>query len=471
MTSADPTPASAAPGTTVPEVTPAPKPATASGAAATPSAAAVYDNDAIAPHARRGAHRGRARFSIRTFSSLRDPGYRWFFISLFSHFASMNMQMFIRGYLVFELTGSYAALGVMALANGVPQLGFSLFGGVIADRVAQKKYVVQLGQALAAVNAGVIGLLILGGSLRVEHLVIAALVQGVSNSLLMPSRQALTNEVVGGERLMNALALNNAAQNFARLMLPTAAGVLFALVNDGGGIGGAEYVYFLMTALYIVAMLAMARVPRSAPRPAIATPWRAVFRELAEGIDYIRRTPPVRRVLIVNFLVVMCSMPYFQMLPGFVSDVLDGGPSALGALMSVQGVGSLAGSLVIASLPPRNRGRLLLISALVLGVGLVLFSWSTWILVTAPILLIVGVGQAGRMSLSQVLVQTYTDDAHRGRVLSVYQIEMGLVQFGTFFVALLASVIGAQLAIGGTAIALLAIATYLLFVPSVRDME
>jgi MFS family permease len=282
----------------------------------------------------------------------------------------------------------------------------------------------------------------------------------------------MTNEVAGGERLMNALALNNAAQNFARLMLPTLAGVLFAAVNDGNGIGGAQYVYFLMTGLYIVAVLAMARVPRSAPRPTVATPWSAVFSELADGLVYIRQTPAVRRVLIVNFLVVMCSMPYFQMLPGFVSDVLKGGPSALGALMSVQGIGSLAGSLVIASLPGRNRGRLLLISSLVLGAGLLAFSWSTWIVVTAPILLIVGIGQAGRMSLSQVLVQTYSDDRHRGRVLSVYQIEMGLVQFGTFFVALLASVIGAQLAIGGTAVALLVIAAYLLlFAPSFRDMQ
>jgi len=435
------------------------------------SAAALSPPPAPLEPARRYGARGGGRLSIRTFTSLRDPAYRWFFLSLFSHFASMNMQMFIRGYLVFEMTGSYAALGVMSLANGVPQMGLSLFGGVIADRVAQKKYVVQLGQAIAAVNAGVIGVLIVSGVLRVEHLVIAALVQGISNSLVMPARQALTNEVVGAERLMNALALNNTAQNFARLMLPTLAGALFAAVNSGAGIDGAEYVYFLMTSLYVLAVFAMSRVPRTTT-PVISTPLSAVFSQLADGVGYIRRTPAVRRVLIVNFLIVMCSMPYFQLLPGFVSEVLKAGPSGLGILMSVQGVGSLFGSLVIASLPSRHRGRLLLFASLVLGVGLVGFSVSTWFWVTGAILIVVGIGQAGRMSLSQVLVQSYTDDAHRGRVLSVYQIEMGLVQFGTFFVALIANAIGAPVAIGLTAVSLIGIATYLfLFVPSFRDME
>src|SRR5690606_24099510 len=168
----------------------------------------------------------------------------------------------------------------------------------------------------------------------------------------------------------------------------------------------------------------------------------------------------------------MGSMPYFMLLPGFAREVLDAGPSGLGLLMSIQGIGSLVGSLVIASLPNKRRGLILLGSAFGLGCSLVLFAWSESFMLTAIIMSAVGLGQAGRMSLSQVLVQTYTADEYRGRVLSIYMMEMSLVQFGTFLVALIANVVGPQLAIGGTAVGLVSLSVYLfLFVPKFRYLD
>ncbi|MDA0270370.1 MAG: MFS transporter [Chloroflexi bacterium] len=418
-----------------------------------------------------GGRPPRAKFSISTFRSLSDPNYRWFFISLLGHFASMNTQMFIRGYLVFQMTGSYAMLGIISLANAIPGLLFSLVGGVIADNVKSKKLVVQLAQASNVINVSVIAGLIVMGQLAVWHLVAAAVVQGAVMSLMMPSRQILTSDVVGFDRLMNALALNNAAMNVTRLGMPALAGGLFALVNPGTGINGAEWIYGMMAVTYLISFLAMFPVKVPASKPRSRRTLSTSLSDLGMGFSYIRRDKTVLMLLCVNLVVVMGSMPYMQLLPGFVDEVLDAKAGGLGVLMSIQGIGSLVGSLVIASMPSRNRGRMLMLSSLLLAAALMAFSASSWFWVTAVVLVVVGVGQAGRMSLSQVLVQTYSEDEYRGRVQSIYMMEMSIVNFGTFLVGLLANSIGPQWAIGGTsAVMLVFVIAIWFFVPKMKEL-
>ena len=130
------------------------------------------------------------RVGLRTFEALNDPNFRWFFAAQLGSFAAMNIQMFIRGWLVFELTGSFAALGVMSLANGAVGFFLAPAGGVLADRVRQKKHVVQICQMVAVLLALAVGVIIARDSLQFYHLVVAALVQGASMSTMMPSRQA-----------------------------------------------------------------------------------------------------------------------------------------------------------------------------------------------------------------------------------------------------------------------------------------
>ncbi|MBT5772775.1 MAG: MFS transporter [Dehalococcoidia bacterium] len=398
----------------------------------------------------------------RTFDSLRDPNFRWFLASMFGHFAAMNTQMFIRGYMVFQLTGSYAYLASIGVAQGVPMLLFALFGGVLADAVPQKKYVVQIGQALNAVNAFVVAFWILTDMIAVEHLLAAAFIQGVINALQMPSRQALTPEVVGMARLTNALGLSTAGMNFNRLVMPGLAGWGLAAINPEEGIGGTEYVYLAMGTAYILAVLAMFRVPTSPAPVDQRRTVRGALEDLIDGFRYMQRTPTVKLLLLSNLLIVTASMPYFMLLAGFVDEVLGASKAQLGFLISIQGVGSLAGSLFIASMAARGRGKMMLLSSLLLGVALIFFAASTNYWLTAGILVIVGLGQSGRMSLGNVLVQSYSEDAYRGRVMSIYMMEFGVTLIGTFFVGMLAAWIGVQWAIGGTAVWLVALVLYLM---------
>ncbi len=169
---------------------------------------------------------------------------------------------------------------------------------------------------------------------------------------------------------------------------------------------------------------------------------------------------------------VLFSMPYFMLLPGFAKTVLEAGPERLGVMTSVSGVGALVGSLVIASLPARRRGLVLVLSSLWLGLALIGFALSTSYWLSVGMLALVGLGQAGRMSLSNVLVQTYVDDEFRGRVMSIYMMEFSLMSVSIYFVGLIADAIGPLIALAGLAAALVALALVLLtLVPSYRDLD
>ncbi len=383
----------------------------------------------------------------------------------------MNTQMFIAGYLVFELTGSFAYLGAIAIAQGLPMLFLAPIGGVLADAVRQKKYVVQVGQLLNGLNTLLVAFWILSGLIVVEHLVFAAVIQGLVSALQMPSRQALTPEVVGLERLTNALALSTAGMNFNRLVMPGLAGWGLAAINPNEGIGGSEYVYLAMGGLFIAAVFFMFRVPTQPIPAARSRTAGAAIADLRDGFAYVQRTPAVKILLVTNLLIVSASMPYFMLLPGFVENVLGASKGELGFLISVQGVGSLTGSLLIASMPARGRGRMMLYSSLLLGVALICFAASTHFWLTSAVLIVVGLGQAGRMSLSNVLVQSYSAAEYRGRVMSVYMMEFGLTMIGTFVVGLLAAWIGPQWAIGGTAAWLVVMVGYLLLRTDLPNLD
>ncbi len=437
------------------------------------------------PQAGEPPQRGR-KISLRTFDSFNVVGYRWFVLAMLGQMASMNMQMLVRGFLVFELTGSFAALGTMSLGNAIPGLMFALFGGVIADRL-QKKAVLQVGQLVNAMNAVVVGMLLLFGMLRFEHLLVSAVVQGTVMALMMPSRQSMIPEIVGPQRLMNAVALNTAGMNLMRLTVPALGGIMLAAAD-------AFYVYFLMTGLYLFAVITLTKVPSRRPpeRSAAAAPAGAAvpagggrmgmrggrgrgagsFKDVVDGVVYIAHNRTVLTLLVANFFIVLTSMPYMMMLPGFVKEVLDGGAAKLGLLISITGIGSLAGSLVIASMPPKHRGKILLLGSGLLGVALIGFSLSNVFWLTAIIMVFIGLGQTTRMSLSNVLLQAYVEDEYRGRVMSIYMMEFSLMQFGVFAVGILASAIGIQYALTFTSVLLLVFIAYAwLFIPRLRELD
>ena len=398
---------------------------------------------------------------LRTFESFKNPQFRLYWFAMMGQMGAMNMQMMARTWYSYELSGSATMLGLMALALALPMLLFSLYGGIIADR-AQKRYVLLIGQAASGALALGVAVSITIGAITIGHLIVAGVLQGTIMGLMMPSRQAIIPEIVGASGLMNAVSLNAAGMNINRLLAPGVAGFLIAGI-------GIEGVYYGMAGLYLVAV---GFIIALRPTHNMSVHSESAWEDMKEGVRYIRGNTIVIGLLLVTLLMVLLSVPFQFLLPIFTEDILDVGPQGLGVLFSVSGMGALIGSLVIASLGNRNRGRLFLLSGLVLSVALIGFSISTWYPLSLLIIIPIGLGNAGRMTLSNTLVQTYTDDEHRGRVMSFYMMEFGLMSFSTFGVSIVSEFIGIQWAIGGTAGILLVITLYYLaFVPGMRRLQ
>ncbi|MFP3907492.1 MAG: MFS transporter, partial [Acidimicrobiales bacterium] len=411
-----------------------------------------------------GSVRRRRFVELRTFDSLKIPIFRDFFLSMLGHMASQNMQMVVRSYLAYLLTGSYAAVGTVAIASAMPGIALAMVGGAIADRVARRKIVVQTGQFVNALNAMAVGLLLFTDALTFQLLLVTAVVQGTSMALMMPSRQALLPSLVPGPQLMNAVALNAAGMNTMRLLAPALGGFIFESV-------GAAWVYFLMSGLYLFASLFLLRVPETSRETTAAGSVkgevRAGLRNIRGGLAYILHSPIIGPLMGINVLVVITAMPYMFLLGGYVQDVLDAGADSQGLLLSISGFGSLVGSLVIASLRPHRRGTIFLVGSAFQGLMLFLaFTISTHMWIIAGFFLLMGLGQAARQSLSNVLVQSYVEEEYRGRVMSVYMLQFNLAQLGAFLTGVLAAFVGPRVALGGTSLALVLLALgTLAFVP------
>jgi MFS transporter, DHA1 family, staphyloferrin A biosynthesis exporter len=165
-------------------------------------------------------------------------------------------------------------------------------------------------------------------------------------------------------------------------------------------------------------------------------------------------------------------MPYVTIMPIFTEDVFKVGATGLGILMSISGIGAIVGSLVLASLPNKKRGLMLLLSSIAMGLILAAFSFSgSWPL-SLVLIGLVGMAHAARMSLSVTMLQYYAPVAYRGRVMSIFMMEIGLMSFGTFSVGLLTEAVGVQWALGSFSIALMILSCLaLIFLPRIRNLD
>ena len=426
-----------------------------------------YGGTGMRPGMDRGSGIERDSLRKRTFSSFKNPIYRLYYGGLLCQQFPMNMQIMARSLLVYRLTGSAAILGIMSLANAIPMLFLSLFGGVIADRI-QKKYVIIAGQVGSAVVSLGVALALTLGYLSVERtgswwiLVAASILQGSILGLTMPSRQAILREIVSVGQLMNAVSLTTMGMNALRLFAPALTGFLIDKLDF-------EAVYYVMTASYLVAVVFIAFMPATST---ITTRSSSALTDIKEGIKYLRHETTLLLVLAFTLFAVLLSMPYFILLPIFADDILKVGASGMGWLMSVAGIGAIIGSTTLASLPNKKRGLMLLVSGVILGLALTGFSFSSSYYLSLGWMVVVGLGQTGRMTLGNTVLQYYVKDEYRGRVMSIYLMQFGLSSFGAFAAGLLTEALGVQWAVGGFAMVLvfLSIMT-LFFVTRIRKLD
>jgi MFS family permease len=209
-----------------------------------------------------------------------------------------------------------------------------------------------------------------------------------------------------------------------------------------------------MTGLYLMAVVLTSFIRTDRMTNVVRNHTSGALGDIKEGLKYIWKDATILTVLLLTLVIIVLSMPYQMMMPIFADDILKVGATGMGLLMSVSGIGAMAGSLVVASLPNRKRGVILLLSSLILALGLTAFAFSRSMALSLGIMIFVGLGQAGRQTLGSTLLQSYSEEAYLGRVMSINMMDMGISNLGTFMAGILADTVGAPMAIGGFAIVL-----------------
>jgi MFS family permease len=364
------------------------------------------------------------------------------------------MQSVAQAWLVLELTGSPLALGVVNALQFTPIMVLSFPAGAVADRFAKRPLIVTT-QAIMMISALVLAGLAWTGHVQYWHVLVLAVATGMANALDMPTRQAFVIELVGRDDLMNAIALNSAVVNGARMVGPAVGGILIAHY-------GVAIAFFLNGVTYapvIVALLAMAA--RGAPRPA-----RGSLRgEIADGLRYAAGEPRIRLCLGLLLVVSVFALNHNVVVPLLAREALGAEVRGFGFLMSALGLGALLGA---AGLAQFGRGRPPLAQIVVAGTltctAVLALSAVTHFWMAAGLLFVAGVGQIVFLSSSNTTLQVTTPDELRGRVMALYSLAFaGVTPIGAFLVGSVAEVLGARAACAvGGGLGLLAMLTLML---------
>lgn len=371
--------------------------------------------------------------------ALRHRNYRLYFFGMLISFTGTWMQSVAQGWLIYRLTGSAWLLGLAGFASQVPVFLLAPLGGVMADRHSRHRIII-ITQIVAMLQAFALAVMTMDGVITVNAVFALAVLLGIVNAFDLPARQSFMAELVDREDLMNAIALNSSMIQGSRVVGPALAGLLVGWLGEGPCflINGISY-FAVLAGLFAI------RVSRERTDVSDET----ALSHLREGFDYVRHTRPVRALLLLVAFVSIFGLPYIVLMPIFASEVLSGGPRALGVLLGAGGTGALAGALTLAA---RRRvqglGRVVTFSVAVLGSSLILFALSRNLIVSTVLLVPVGFSLLLQMAASNTLVQTMVADRMRGRLMSFYAMSlMGMAPFGSLLAGAVASRFGAPVTV------------------------
>lgn len=365
----------------------------------------VYVRDSINVHQVRNVLR-------RQFSSLSIYNYRVYFFGQMTSLVGTWMQTTAQAWLVLKLTGSPFALGTVTTLQFLPITVFSLFGGVIADRLPKRR-MLMITQALAMTQALILGILVATGAVQLWHIYLLALSLGAVNAFDGPVRQSFVVELVGRDQLVNAVALNSSIFNVARILGPAVAGIAIGLV-------GISAAFFVNTASFVGvlgAYLAMhpAEFTAAQRRKAAGN----VLHQVGEGLRYSWKTPPVLFLFLLLSFVGTFGYNFTVVIPLVAEFVLKVGPERFGLLTSAMGLGALISALLLAALGQASS-KILLFAASAFAAVFAGVALSEVFALTMVLLVFLGVASVAFSTTINTTLQLIVPDELRGRVMSIF---------------------------------------------------
>ena len=365
------------------------------------------------------------------------------------------MQIVAQGWLVYRLSHSAFLLALDQFLGGLPIFLFSLIGGVIADRVERRK--ILLGsQYVQMATAALLTILVATGIVHVWHILCLSFVSGFAQAFGGPAYQALIPTLVEKEDMPNAIALNSIQFNVAVMVGPALAGQTLARLGEKWCFG--------LNALSFLAPIISLSLISARFLPVKTTP--TMFASLKQGIQFARKQNSMEALIVLAFCMTALSMPMRTYIPVFVKDIFHRGPETYGNLLALMGMGSIFGSLAIATAGNMQRkGRVALLALALLGAGITGFALSQSLPLSETFLVVVGASMMAVFATVNSLVQLITTNEMRGRVMSVYNFAFrGGMPMGNILSGWLVPVFTAPVVLCFNGLLLVLVAMYFFFI-------
>ena len=391
---------------------------------------------------------------LQVFTALRRPGFRRFWIGMVASVMGFQIMMVAQGWLVFDLTGSELYLGYVGLAAGLPAIVLNLIGGVVADKVDQRKLLI-ITQSLSSLIMLALATLVLSDLVEIWHVMVTSFLIGSVQAFDGPTRQALFPRLIEREDMMNAVALNSMVWQGTRVIGPAIGGIIISTRLGASPGFYAAFVGFLLMAI-MVSTLRLA--------PAARSQGSSVLRDMGQGLSFVRSNRIFTFLIGMTFFNSVFGMSYIFMFPVFASETFDSPTTGLGFLNAATGLGALLGTLVTASLGNfRRKGLLLLGGAVLFGVFLIAFAATSQTYSYLPLALglvfFAGVSTSIYMITVMSTLQLLVPNELRGRVMGIYGMTWSLLPLGAMQAGAIAEYTSAAFAVGvgGAAVILFAL--------------
>ncbi len=396
-----------------------------------------------------------------TFAALKHYNYRlWFFGQMISLMGTW-MQSTAQGYLVYQLTGSPAYLGLVGFVSGLPSILFMLFGGVAADRISRRNLMV-ITQSAMMVLAFILAVLTFANVVKPWHIIILAFLLGVTNAFDAPARNAFVLELVPREDMTNAIAMNATMFNIGTVVGPSIAGLTYAAFGPAWcfTINGISFIA-VIAALLLMHIKTIEQVVRRSN----------VLAEAGEGLRYVFSHRLTLTLTASIGLVSIFGMGMLTLLPAWATDILHGDVTTNGWLVTARGVGSLISALLVAYIGSRrSRGMFWTIGSFLMPIALFVFAFLRWLPLSLLAMVVVGGGFILMSNNSNALIQSHVPDDLRGRVMSVYALVFfGSMPLGSILAGTIAQTISEPVTvmIGASLLIVLAALAWI-FLPDIR---
>src|ERR1700761_6373268 len=375
---------------------------------------------------------------VETFRAFRHRNYALFFVGQSVSQIGTWMQRTAVNWVIYSLTHSAFMLGLAVFAQQFPSFLLSLYGGIISDRYSRYK-ILLVTQTASMIQAILLAILILTNHYVIWEILSLGAVVGIVNAFDVPARQPMVHEMVSNkDDIPNALALNSAMVNIARLIGPALSGIVLQAFGAG--------ICFSLNAISFIAVigsLLLMRLPKFVP----PTVRKKALTELKEGFEYLKQTPAIANIIFLSIALSVFILPYDTLMPVFAKTIFNGNARTYGYISSAVGLGAIGGSFFFAALKKgTNLRKVLLLSVTILAIGLILFSYTSYLPLALPFAVIIGFGSLLPVSVSITTVQIEAASNMRGRVMSFMALSFfGMMPLGSLLVGTLSQKTSAPL--------------------------